>query len=102
MTINEILKHNGDFADFEIYRAHDAGNFHTDNLIECIDPDRLNFDYDISFSDISFQLMNEEEYNNSVMCNTCVTADFDCLYRDSDARVLVITIKSGAYIAEYF
>lgn len=40
-----------------------------------------------------YELMNEEEYNNTLMANGDIYADFEDWYGDKDAKVLCIMIK---------
>lgn len=97
-TLIEIAK---DCADVEIYTAdfnHYRG-FHSDFISGTI----------LSLSDLpdefigDYEIMDEEDYNNSVLANSCMSADFKDWYSNKNAKVLVINlpeshIKNGKYI----
>lgn len=91
MTIRELI--NGkpssitgveNFADFEVYRftgrRHDL---HTD-CIEKIEEPSLDTEVEM------WTLMDQEEYNNTILANSSIPADFAEWYDDADAKVLVI------------
>ena len=40
-----------------------------------------------------YELMDEEEYNNTIMANCDIYADFEDWYGDKDAKVLCVMIK---------
>ncbi len=90
MKITDIInRHYGEYADLEVYYSiHRNGDIHTDNLrfIEDIPEDEMDGTGEV----ISWELMDEEDYNNSVLANACVTADFNAWYGDKNAKVLVI------------
>lgn len=84
-TIRELLK-SCNFDDYEIYEEWDSGHhnpFHTDNIhpLDEVDLDMIVTDYEV---------MDQDEYNNTILANTCEFADFKEWYDDADARVLVI------------
>jgi len=91
MTIKELKEmYEGQYEDIEIYSPlsvgeHYPNHFHTDNCR-----------YAEEYSDESkvglYELMDEEDYNHSIMANASDYADFEEWYDDKDAKVLCIMI----------
>ena len=50
------------------------------------------------------QLMDEEEYDNTLLANSCTSADFEDWYGDKDAKVLVVVLSydSAEPLSEYW
>ena len=107
MKVKELLKmYHGEYADVEIYIPRSIGEhyptvFHTDNC-EWVYSDSVgaNVLMDVNFEKLAdeevglYELMDEEEYNNSIRANSsepCPT--FDELYGNSSEKVLCIMIK---------
>lgn len=44
---------------------------------------------------LSFELMTEEDYNNSILANSSETADFLTWYDDKDVKILCIAVKEA-------
>lgn len=90
MNIKEVINtYKNEYTDIEVYYSISRnGDIHTDNLrfIEEIPED----DMDGTGEVISWDLMDEEDYNNSVLANSCIEADFAEWYDDKNAKVLVI------------
>lgn len=91
MKISEIIeKYGNEAAEIEVYRLTVNQRYyrgiHTD-VIKCVD------DYEYNDEAIDYELMDEEEYDNTVLCNTCVCADFAEWYGDNAKKVLVIIVK---------
>ena len=40
-----------------------------------------------------YELMNQDDYNDTLMANCDIYADFDDLYGDKNAKILCIMIK---------
>lgn len=82
-------------ADVELYgyagRKH---SIHTD----CIVPldDELNFKelYCTDINEIDFEVMDEDDYNDKVLANSSIEADFEEQYGDKKAKVLVVVLKN--------
>lgn len=98
MTINEIIRDYADqAADLEIYIVEGNIDYlHTDRIQSA---EGLDQDHDYSITEISYSLMNEEEYDQTVMANA-EKADFSEWYDDKDATVLVIAIQKGCEVYE--
>lgn len=73
---------------------------HTDNT-GCID---INVEQLPDEFHAEVQLMNEEEYEHTLLANDCTTADFEDWYGDKDAKVLVVAISKddAEQLREYF
>lgn len=69
-------------------------SFHTDNIVPL--DDELNFKelYCTDINEIDFEVMDEDDYNNTVLANACESADFEELYGDKNAKVLVVVLKN--------
>lgn len=91
MKIEDILNdYSNNFIDWETYEYTDkTQRLHTD-FIKSID---LNSTDDIDNFDVF--LLNEEEYNNTILANSCVQANFNEWYGDlaNFQNVLVIVKK---------
>lgn len=94
-TINEVLqRYKGDYTDYEIYRFTEPamyyrGNIHTDTieyLSEC-----FNINYNKTF-DLDEQLMDEEEYNSTVLANTGVY--FTDIYNVEDKILIIVLLDA--------
>ena len=86
MTIKEVQKmYTGQYVDFEVYRNFNSNRlgFHTD---------RINVD-DYSESDevTEYELMNREDYSQSVLANSPVSWEEYGL--DARDKILVVKIK---------
>lgn len=82
-------------ADVELYGyAGKNHSIHADYIIP-LDYD-LNFKelYCESINEIDFEIMEENHYNNTIMANSCDSADFEELYGDKNAKVLVVVLKN--------
>lgn len=94
--VKEIFKSNNP-ADVEVFRSTElprfSHGFHGDFLDWC-EPE----DYRENEEVEEYELMDEEEYNNSIQANSCVQFDFDDLYGNKKAKVLVIKLY---HIPEY-
>lgn len=92
MTVKEVKEtYEGKFADIEVYVPISTGefypdHFHTDN---CTGTD----DYSESAEVGLVELMDEDEYNSSLLANCDVAADFGDWYGDKNAKVLCVMLK---------
>lgn len=90
LTLAEV-KNLTEYTDIELYTAKDRDhrNFHSDYIksYEGEEKDELLI--------VDYQLMDEDDYNHSVVANTCVSADFTEWYGDKDAKVLVCIVAEG-------
>lgn len=91
-TIKDVkAMYEGQYVHVEVYSAHGVGKhypyyFHTDN---CMCAEEFTDESEVGF----YELMDEEDYENSLCANSCVTADFDEWYGNKDAKVLCIMLK---------
>ena len=98
MTIKEVIEENkGKYTELEVYKAMSGGkyypsNFHMDNC-RSLGENSPHGNYDDDMEVGLYELMNEEEYNNTIMTNCDIYADFEEWYGDKDAKVLCIMIK---------
>lgn len=72
-----------DYVDTEVYTGD---HFHTDY---CRSTDEYTGESVVK----DWSLMDEDEYNNSILANACPSADFEEWYDDKNAKVLVILIE---------
>ena len=94
MTVKEVKEiYKGQYEEIEVYSTSNVGkhypdHFHTDNC-----------KFTEEFTDESkvglYELMDEEDYNNSIMANASDYADFESWYGNKEAKVLCIML---AYI----
>lgn len=92
-TIKELCeRYKGEYVEVEVYRAENGGNkqlpFHTD-YCKCIDDIE---DYSEDALVKYHELMDEHDYNYSILANSCGQLDFQELYGDSEAKVLCIML----------
>ena len=88
--LKELLKEQGkEYYDIEVYeyKFNESKSIHTD-YIKYIE----NYTENDEIND--YRLMNEEEYNNTILANSCKKADFEEWYDDKDAIVLVVIVKN--------
>ena len=92
MTIKEVKEmYKGQYDELEVYSTWNVGehypnHFHTDNC-------RYTEEYTDESEVGLYELMDEEDYNHSIMANASDYADFEEWYDNKDARVLCIMIK---------
>lgn len=88
--LKELLKEQGkEYYDIEIYKYafNNHKSIHTDYITSI-----ENYDDNTEIED--YQLMNEEEYSNTILANSCKKADFEEWYGKKNAIVLIIIIKN--------
>ena len=92
-TREEVKKMAAQAAEVEIYRFNQADRYirgiHTDNTASM----------DMKVDDLpdefkgEVQLMDEEEYDNTLLANSSMSADFEDWYGNKKAKVLVIALS---------
>lgn len=98
MTIKDVKEmYEGMYAELEVYETWSVGkhypnHFHTDNCFYVIEG--YNDDSEVGL----YELMDEEEYNNSILANTEMFADFEDWYGNKDARILCVMLKKERFI----
>ena len=98
MTIAEVKElYRGKYVNLEVYRSLSSGHcypnhFHTDNCVELGDSSP-NGEYTEDMEAVLYELMNQDEYNNTLMANCNIYADFNDWYGNKNAKVLCIMIK---------
>lgn len=97
MKIREILEeYRGKYEEVEIYKytgkRHDIhGDFIED--IWCLDGDySYSIDDLLNVETVDYELMDEQEYNSSVLANTSEYIKFDDIFTIKDAKILVIML----------
>lgn len=103
-TRNEIKQMAAQAAEVEIYHFTQLDRYirsiHTDNTA-CLDITVDNLPEEFK-GDV--QLMDEEEYENTLLANSSMSADFEDWYGDKDAKVLVVVLsyESAEPLSEHF
>ena len=98
MTIKEVIEKNkGKYTELEVYKSLEKGknypnSFHTDNC-RSLGEDSPYGNYNDDMEVGLYELMDEEEYNKTIMANCDIYADFDDWYDNKNAKVLCIMIK---------
>lgn len=92
MTIKEVKElYKDEYADMEVYRPNCIRNypnhFHTDN---CSFTEEFTDESEVGL----YELMDEEDYNNSIMSNVSDYADFEGWYGNKNAKILCIMLKN--------
>ena len=98
MTIAEVKElYKGEYVDLEVYKTlsngYDYPNyFHANNCVELGNgsPDG---DYTEDMEVGLYELLDQDEYNNTFMSNCDIYADFADWYGNKDVKVLCIMIK---------
>lgn len=88
MKVSELLKEYSEkWTDYELYRyVGTKRNIHTDNIKSvCGTHNELEV--------LDYALIDEEEYDKTVLANACESADFEDWYDDKNAKVLVIIVE---------
>ena len=96
MTIKDAKEmYKNEYADIEVYEPLSTGrfypkSFHTDN---CRSTDNYNEDTEVKL----VELMDEDDYNDTLLANTDIHVDFEDLYGNKNAKVLCVMIdkKTG-------
>ncbi len=93
MTIKELLdKYDGQYVDYEVYcRVGKIGHsriFHTDTIEEILEGG-----YRDTWEILDYELMNEQDYDTSVLANASPEADFAEWYGDKEAKLLCILVS---------
>jgi hypothetical protein len=103
-TKEEVKKMAAQAAEVEIYRFNQADRYirgiHTDNTA-CVDMSVGNLPDEFTGR---VELMDEEEYGNTILANSSMDADFEDWYGSKDAKVLVVVLsyESAESLREYW
>lgn len=98
MTVAEVKElYKGEYVDLEVYKPLSKGcyypnHFHGDNCVGLGDGSPEG-DYTEDMEVGLYELMDQDEYNNTLMANCDIYADFDDWYDNKNAKVLCIMIK---------
>lgn len=98
MTVAEVKElYKGEYVDLEVYKPLSRGYyypncFHGDNCVSLGD-DSPHGNYTEDMEAGLYELMDQEDYNNTLMANCDLYADFKDWYGDKNAKVLCIMIK---------
>lgn len=76
-------------VDVEIYQYIGRNHTFHGDAIKSVDLQLDNLPDEV---ECDFSEMDEEEYNSTIMGNSCEDADFEDWYGDKDAKVLVIVL----------
>ena len=97
-NVRDIIEMYPDVADVEVYREY-VGNrareFHTDS-IKFVDGTVTGLNEStLDLYVLDYRIMDEEDYHNSVEANSCNETDFEDVYGDKEAMVLVILAEAS-------
>ena len=85
-------EYKGQYAEVEVYQSSDMiRSLHSD-FITCISASNSEELYE-NLDVAHHELMDEKAYNESILANSCESADFETWYNDKDAKVLVVIVK---------
>lgn len=87
--VKELYK--GEYAEIEVYKPvgvgeHYPDHFHTDNC------KGIEEGFDDESEVGLYELMDEDDYNDSILANSCMKADFGEWYGSKDAKVLCMML----------
>lgn len=88
MTIEEVEDlYKGQYADIEVYTNFNSTKygFHTDR-IKTVD------DYKGDDEVREYSLVDEEEYDQTILANTSIQADFEDWFGDKKAKILLVKV----------
>ena len=92
MTIKEVKEmYKGQYDELEVYSTWNVGEHYPNHFLT--DNCRFTEEYTDESEVGLYELMDEEDYNHSIMANASDYADFEEWYGNKDARVLCIMIK---------
>lgn len=84
MTIRDVKEMFGDkYHDYEVYEGN---RFHTDY---CRSTENYSEEDEVE----TWELVDEEGYNNTILANASPAADFDEWYGDKNVKILLILKK---------
>ena len=87
-TLRELIKsHNSEYTDWEAYTYTDSSKRLSTDFIKSIE--NVNLDAEVE----DWWLMDQDEYNDTILSNSSVKADFGEWYDDAAAKVLVVVVK---------
>lgn len=101
-TIDILDKEKNKVADVEVYfprfRFENARYFHTDTIkgtdMSYEEAIRYIQEHQLTLSDIEYDTMDQDDYNNSICANGGESFDFGELYGDNEAKVLCILLPN--------
>lgn len=95
MTVKEIMKENKEkFDAFEVWAYTDPSHrLHTD-FITNVDEEYSKAEYENKEA-VHYEIMDESEYDNSILANSNTSADFAEWYDSANAKVLVIVLDEN-------
>lgn len=95
MTIRDLIK-DGKFTDYEVYEqvgSHGHSSpFHGD-LVKRIPDEEINLDAEV----LLYEYMNEQDYDDTILANSEIRANYGEWYDDKNAIVLCILVKSTTH-----
>ena len=99
MNVKQIINSFNEVTDVEVYRfTSKVHKLHTDYI------ENINWDYGEDYYEnreaVTYEIMDEDDYNRTILANYSDSADFDAWYGDSDAKVLVIVIGENEDIED--
>lgn len=87
-TLRELIKnHKGEYTDWEAYTYTDSSKRLSTDFIKSIE--NVNLEAEVE----DWWLMDQAEYNDTILSNSSVKADFGEWYDDAAAKVLVVVVK---------
>lgn len=90
MNFNEVKeKFEGQYKEIEAYKYSGLNHSINTDTVDGIDL----LDVDGCEKVLDYYLMNEDDYNNTLLANSCITADFADWYGDNNAKILVVVIE---------
>lgn len=98
MKVSEIITFYKDqCCDYEVWQyTDDSRRVHTDHIknIDSI----VSYDLIKDLESFDYFLIDQEEYDTTILANSCLRADFGEWYDDSDAKILVVMLDFGTDI----
>lgn len=92
--LQEIAKNN-QVAAVELWQTTNSPEHYRGIHTDTITPyDEELEDMPTEFDIVEYRIMDEEEYNTTVLANVGINADFAYLFGDKDAKVLIIILPN--------
>lgn len=95
MKVKELRESKkSEYVEMEVYR------YNSDKYQRLLTDYIRSLDDKVAIADLdeceveSYWLMNEEEYDNTILANNSIRADFEMWYGDHNAKVLVVIIRA--------
>jgi len=93
MTINEIINEHQDVAVVEVYASIGKGPYFPDHIHESNCNPVYSYSKDREREHILYRVMNARTYEETMLADSCIEADFAEWFGNRDAKVLVILIE---------